>query len=426
MRLGVLDRQRGAEGADPCKSDSFEPRCCTAADKPLSLTLTHLVLSIAKSLIPNRDVHLAYSQFLASVNCASMIWNDNGPFTFLAPESQAKTRPAMSSTDTTTPPGYEPPSYETCADGVSERCPVEASLYGDYFSLGACLFFVVAHGVALIPQLWFGFKAKTWSFSVWLALGTLFELIGYCGRVVMSSNPWVYNAFVIQLVLLILGPTLVAASISITFKHLVLWYGREYSFIKPVLYPWVFVGTDFFSIFIQAAGGGVSSVATGGEEVNQGLLDVGSGLLVAGVVFQLVNMVLCGGLMLIYIWRRRRAIKNGAAVRLQSSGGEFAAGSESSASRGNTKTTRSGDKKTETIPEMQMGWGSDLMQNETTFLILDGAMILAAVWILTIFHPYFWFPYLGNKKNNGTTAEKSQTEGHEMRSMLGTANNTQR
>ncbi|KAM5350324.1 hypothetical protein ACJ41O_006829 [Fusarium nematophilum] len=248
----------------------------------------------------------------------------------------------MTDTNTTLPPDYEPPSYDTCSDGVSDRCPVEASLYGDYFNLGACVFFVVAHGIALIPQLWFGIRARTWSFTLWLAIGTIFEIMGYVGRVIMSSNPWVYNAFVIQLVMLILGPTLVAASISVTFKHLVLWYGREYSFMKPVLYPWVFVGTDFFSIVIQAAGGGVSSVATGGEEPNQDLLDVGSGLLVAGVVFQMANMVFCGGLMLLYIWRRRRAIKNGAA-RLHSSGGELAQPGPGE------KVTRASDKKTKTF-----------------------------------------------------------------------------
>ncbi|KAF4453689.1 hypothetical protein F53441_3698 [Fusarium austroafricanum] len=323
---------------------------------------------------------------------------------------------------------YPPPTYETCSDGISERCPAELSLYGDTFTLGACVFFVVAHALALLPQLYFGIKAKTWSYMVWLAIGTLFELIGYSGRIVMSSNPWVYNAFVIQLVLLILGPTLVAAAISITFKHLVLWYGREYSFIKPVLYPWVFVGTDFFSIVIQAAGGGISSAATDGDNNNQDLLDVGSGLLVAGVVFQMANMIFCGGLMMIYVWRRHKAIKNGAAVRA----GDETAESESSSGR-NPKVIRASDQKTKMfvfalavayvaiiirciyrIPEMQMGWGSTLMQNETTFLILDGAMILIAVWTLTIFHPYFFFPYMGKShKKEMKDAEKSGAQQRE-------------
>lgn len=42
-----------------------------------------------------------------------------------------------------------------------------------------------------------------------------------------------------------------------------------------------------------------------------------------------------------------------------------------------------------------MGWGSSLQKNETTFLILDGGMILASVLLLTIFHPAIFFPYMG-------------------------------
>lgn len=44
------------------------------------------------------------------------------------------------------------------------------------------------------------------------------------------------------------------------------------------------------------------------------------------------------------------------------------------------------------------------MQNETTFLILDGMMILISVITLTITHPAILFPYMGSKK--GSKQEK--------------------
>lgn len=70
-----------------------------------------------------------------------------------------------------------------------------------------------------------------------------------------------------------------------------------------------------------------------------------------------------------------------------------------------------------------MGWGSTLMQNETTFLILDGTMILISVWTLTIFHPYFFFPFLGKKgKAAIVEAEKSsQPEGSQSGAVMGSA-----
>ncbi|KAM0330813.1 hypothetical protein ACHAQA_003768 [Verticillium albo-atrum] len=331
------------------------------------------------------------------------------------------------------PPGYEPPSYTTC-DGVSERCPVSATVYGDYFTTGACAFFVAAHAVLLAAQAYLGWRSKAWSFAAYLAIGTAFEIMGYAARIALSYNPWSYEGFVIQLLMLILGPTLVAASISVTFKHLVLWHGPQWSFIKPRLYPWVFVGTDFFSIVIQAAGGGVSSVATDGEEPDQALLDVGSGLLVAGVVFQVVNMVFCGGLMVLYIWRRHRALKKGGAAVAGGVGGAVTEGGESSASSAlgpAGKTDGPKDPKVKKfiwaitvayvaiivrciyrIPEMQTGWASELMQNETTFLILDGAMVLLAVLTLTTFHPAFFFPFLGKGKGR-VPVEEEVTEGEQ-------------
>lgn len=46
---------------------------------------------------------------------------------------------------------------------------------------------------------------------------------------------------------------------------------------------------------------------------------------------------------------------------------------------------------------MAAGWGSDIMQDEASFLVLDGGMMLIAVIILTVYHPCFNFHFLNNK-----------------------------
>lgn len=58
---------------------------------------------------------------------------------------------------------------------------------------------------------------------------------------------------------------------------------------------------------------------------------------------------------------------------------------------------------------MRTGWASSLMQNETLFLIMDGAMILLSVLTLNFFHPAFFFPFLG-KKDSETGVESHQME----------------
>jgi hypothetical protein len=43
---------------------------------------------------------------------------------------------------------------------------------------------------------------------------------------------------------------------------------------------------------------------------------------------------------------------------------------------------------------MSGGWRNDLMQNETDFIALDGAMVAIAALVLTIWHPGYCFPQM--------------------------------
>lgn len=200
------------------------------------------------------------------------------------------------------------PNYRTC-DEVTPRCPVSATLYGDYFSEGASYFFAICFGILLLAQAYLGYKAKTWSYAVYLWIGTLFELVGYAARIAMAKNPWNYNAMVAQLAVLVLAPTLVAAAMSITFKHLVLHYDPDLSPIRPKWYPWIFVGSDILSIAIQTLGAGLAGAATSGKNEDMDrvktLQDISSGMLIAGVAFQVANMIACG-LFMLYYWKLYR------------------------------------------------------------------------------------------------------------------------
>lgn len=51
---------------------------------------------------------------------------------------------------------------------------------------------------------------------------------------------------------------------------------------------------------------------------------------------------------------------------------------------------------------MAMGWGSSLMQNEATFMVFDGALLMLACGTLTMFHPAIWFKFMSKKLKKGT------------------------
>ncbi|KAH7311524.1 RTA1 like protein-domain-containing protein [Stachybotrys elegans] len=323
-----------------------------------------------------------------------------------------------------------PPNYSNC-DEVDDRCAIEFTVYGTELSGPAAVFFAIVYILLLLAQLYFGFRGRMWSFTIWLGLGSLLEILGYLGRFALSRNPWELNAFIVQYVCLLLAPTLVAAAISVTFKHLVIWYGSRWSLLRPRLYPWVFVGTDFISIFIQVIGGGVSAQNAAGEG-NETTQTLAEALIIGGVAFQVANMLCCAALMLVYARRRRSEIGKG--FMSIDSQANLTPGTYGAPPRGPVPTSRSEAtleeakrvrwfiyglglaytliiirciyRIAETIPEISL----EVMRNEPLFLVFDGAMIFIAVLTVTVLHPQRCFPFLGLKARDRPSNSPSEVE----------------
>lgn len=181
-------------------------------------------------------------------------------------------------------------SYNNCTE-VTPHCPVEATTYGYYPNLGGNAFFAALFGTCAVSQLVLGIYFSTGTFLVALVVGAVLELVGYITRVKMNNNPWDDDAFQKQITSIILGPVFIAAGIYLALKHIVLSLGPESSRLKPRLFTWVFIGCDIVSLILQAAGGGVAGSA---GNANPDLLDVGNTIMLAGIIFQVATMSLCG------------------------------------------------------------------------------------------------------------------------------------
>jgi len=231
-------------------------------------------------------------------------------------------------------------------------------------------------------------------------IGCFGEAVGYVGRILLNHNPWSSTGFKIQICCLVLAPSFLAAGIYVTLKHVVLYCGPESSRLKPRLYPWVFIGCDFGSIVLQAIGGGVAAGA-GNHGQNKKLLNVGDGLIVAGIAFQVATMAVCALVMLDYFIRFQRAKKQKTTTQ-----SENGLESEYEKNQKDPKASRNFRifafaigaafvvifiRCVYRLPEMAGGWGNPLMQRETEFLILDGMMIGIASVLLTVFHPGYFF-----------------------------------
>ena len=176
-------------------------------------------------------------------------------------------------------------SRRICTE-VTPLCPVELTTYGYYPNLAGNIILLVVFGVCALAQLGLGIKYKLRAFGSVATISCAMEAAGYGGRIMMHQNPWTSSGFKLQIVLLILAPSFLAAGIYLTLKHLVMVLGPEHSRLPPKLYTWIFIGFDAVSILTQAAGGGLA--ASTGDLVN-----IGNRVIIAGIAIQVATMFVC-------------------------------------------------------------------------------------------------------------------------------------
>jgi hypothetical protein len=270
---------------------------------------------------------------------------------------------------------------------VSPACPVSASIYGYYPSLGANAFFAAFFGIALITNLTLGLRYKTWTFMIALGLGSLTECIGYVGRILLHSNPFSSTGFEIQICCLIMAPAFISAAIYLTLKHLTLAFAPHLNRIPARSYTWAFISADIFSLVLQGSGGGIAATANPGSS----MLNVGTDLMMSGIVLQVITLLVFGGLALDFVLRLARDTKplSSEAMELKSrrSFRLFLAGLTLAFLTVFTRCVYR-------IAEMAGGWSNPIMQSEAEFIALDGVMVMLATAALTVFHPGYCFPRL--------------------------------
>ncbi|KAI5922577.1 rta1 domain protein [Camillea tinctor] len=305
----------------------------------------------------------------------------------------------MSNT-TTTGTGHR--SFRDCTE-VGPFCPVEATVLGYYPNLGVNAFLAAGFGVCIIGLIVTGVWKRTWGYSVALTAGCVLEFAGYIARVQLSSNPWNSSAFQTQICAIILAPTLICISVYLTLKHIVLSLSsssssaRTLSRLPPRLYPLVFVPADVSCLILQAIGGGLA--ASAGAD-NPALLLAGDRVIIAGIALQCVVLAVFGAMCADYYVRVRRWLR-----------GEGEEQERADARR----TWEDGRFRLfccavvgaycgilirciYRIAEMAGGWGNPIMQDEPSFIVLEGFMILIPVILLTAFPPGFLFPAMAERE----------------------------
>ncbi len=151
---------------------------------------------------------------------------------------------------------------------------------------------------------------------------------------------------------------------SLLTMRRVITFGAHISRIRPAWYTYIFITCDCISLALQGAGGGLASAASGPGS----LMDTGNSLMMAGLSFQVITLVAFAVLVAEYfsrVWKQRNEL-NPRTVELRNSKkfkwfiGALLTAYFAILFRCIYR-----------VAEMSGGWGSPIMRDETTFIVLD-------------------------------------------------------
>lgn len=257
------------------------------------------------------------------------------------------------------------PSKDT-SNCTLETCAISDSIYTYTPSLAANVTFLTLFAVSGIAHILQGWYTKKTAWTISITLGSISEVLGYVGRVISHHDPFNENGFLIQICCLTIAPAFFTAGIYFCLGDIVARLPIPTSRIKPKGYAAIFVPCDFVSLILQGAGGGLAST----ESQSGNDPKAGTNVMVAGLAFQVASMTLFIALAGEYAWKSvqwRRQEGKGAPLpfsktRLQIFAAFFSLAIVCIYTRCVYR-----------VAELSEGWNGHLIQDETFFIVLEGA-----------------------------------------------------
>lgn len=159
----------------------------------------------------------------------------------------------------------------------------------DYYqydpSLAAAATFAALFGLSAAAHLFQLVRKKTWYFIPFF-IGVIFEVVGYGARALNANQTpdWTLVPFILESLLLLLGPALYAASIYMVIGRIIRLLDAEHlSFIRTKRLTMIFVSGDVLSFLTQCAGGGILASADD-KKAN----DLGQTVILVGLAIQIL------------------------------------------------------------------------------------------------------------------------------------------
>ncbi|KAK1974116.1 parasitic phase-specific protein PSP-1 [Colletotrichum cereale] len=172
------------------------------------------------------------------------------------------------------------------ANCTLELCSLEWSILRYQPSIPASATFIALFVLALIVQAVQGIWWKTWGFTASMICGCVLEIVGYVGRLIIHDNPFSFEGFLVQIICITVAPVFFSAAIYVLLSQTINFLDRSISRFPPRLFYWTFIPLDIFSLVLQALGGALSSVST-----TRAAVDRGVNISLAGLVLQVAALL---------------------------------------------------------------------------------------------------------------------------------------
>ncbi|KIW18800.1 hypothetical protein PV08_03089 [Exophiala spinifera] len=265
-------------------------------------------------------------------------------------------------------------------------CPVELSIYGYRPSLPLSISLIALYGVCGFVQIALGWRYKTWGYMSAMLLGCIDEILGYVGRILMYKNPWNHGGFIMQIVLITIGPVFFSAAIYVMLSQIVTYISPKHSRFDPRLFYYIFIPCDIVSLILQAIGGAMSSTSDGSSSA-------GVNIALAGLAFQVATLVAFVAMTVDYFVRSREVWRSAHLPLKFKVFVSFLA----------LATLLILIRCCYRVYELNEGYTrhSGALRDQTLFIALEAAMVIAAAYALVIGHPGQVF-YSGPRRLAGT------------------------
>lgn len=194
------------------------------------------------------------------------------------------------------------------------------------------------------------------------------------------------------LVPLTIAPAFLASSLYLCLCRIIIFHGQQISRFSPRTYAITFMTNDFISLVLQGAGGGLAATANNNSES-----ETGRNIMIAGVVFQVVSLLIFMGLWMEFLLRLCRSSSSAKDQRFAElrDAKRFAWFQYALSAAVVLVFVRSVYR----VAELQQGFNGPIANNQVSFMILEGPMIFLAVLVMTVLHPGIAF---GNNLHSAT------------------------